>query len=304
MQQKKKSQDSVTVVTVTYNAGELLEETILSVIHQDYENIEYIVIDGNSTDGTVDIIKKYEDQIDYWVSEPDEGIYFAMNKAIEKATGEWIIFMNAGDTFFDMVTVEYVMEHKNNDAELLYGDFQSKETLSVRKADKVSTCHFFMPFSHQSLFVKTSIMKMEPYNTSYHLASDHDFIVRMYHNKRVFQHIDRTISVFAAGGFAHSNTLLMYVESIKILLENKVPINDIEKSWWYLELQKSLSTDKTQQIDLISKQNKQLYGLYEAIAPIRKYSFFKNPFKKYKAYKQMLNVYRGLSQQLKKTKQL
>ncbi len=84
-------------MTVTYNAEELLEETILSVINQSYKNIEYIIIDGASTDGTIDIIKKYEEKIDYWMSEPDEGIYFAMNKAIEKATGKWINFMNAGD---------------------------------------------------------------------------------------------------------------------------------------------------------------------------------------------------------------
>ena len=304
MQDDERNQDLVTVVTVTYNAEDLLEETILSVINQNHQNIEYIIIDGASTDGTIDIIKKYEDKISYWISEPDEGIYYAMNKAIEKATGEWIIFMNAGDTFFDLTTIAYVMEHKNIQAELLYGDFQSKETLSIQKADKVSACHFYMPFSHQSLFVKTTIMKKEPYNTCYHLAADHDFIVRMYHNKKIFHYIDRTVSIFAAGGFAQSNTLLMYVESIKILLENKVTISDIERSWWYLELQKSLSADKTQQIDLISEQNKQLHKLYEASTHITKYSVLKNPFKKYKAYKQMLNVYRGLSQQLKKTNQI
>jgi len=80
--------DLVTIVTVTYNAEALLEETILSIINQNYNNIEYIIIDGASTDGTVNIIKKYQEKIDYWSSDPDDGIYFAMNKGIKRASGE------------------------------------------------------------------------------------------------------------------------------------------------------------------------------------------------------------------------
>ena len=89
---KNKMNDKVTIVTITYNAEAVLEETILSIINQSYDNIEYIIIDGGSTDGTVDIIKKYSDKISYWISEPDDGIYFAMNKAIEQASGQWINF--------------------------------------------------------------------------------------------------------------------------------------------------------------------------------------------------------------------
>jgi len=90
----------ISVVTVVYNGEKHLEQTIKSVLDQGYDNIEYIIIDGGSTDGTLEIIKKYEDAIDYWVSESDGGIYDAMNKAISLATGEWINFMNSGDDFF------------------------------------------------------------------------------------------------------------------------------------------------------------------------------------------------------------
>ena len=98
-------QPLITVVTVVYNDVKHIEDTILSVVNQTYPNIEYIIIDGGSTDGTVDIIKKYADHIAYWVSEPDKGIYDAMNKGLKKATGEWVNFMNSGDCFAQSKTL-------------------------------------------------------------------------------------------------------------------------------------------------------------------------------------------------------
>ena len=100
----------VTIVTVTYNAEEYLEQTIKSVIKQDYPNIEYIIIDGASSDRTVEIIKEYQKYISYWTSEPDSGIYDAMNKGIDIATGEWINFMNAGDSFVEKNTISKVVK--------------------------------------------------------------------------------------------------------------------------------------------------------------------------------------------------
>ena len=87
----------ISVVTVSYNAVSTIEQTILSVINQTYPHIEYIIIDGGSTDGTVDVIKKYADKITYWVSEPDKGIYDAMNKGLRRVRGDWCVFMNSGD---------------------------------------------------------------------------------------------------------------------------------------------------------------------------------------------------------------
>lgn len=113
----------ITVVTVVYNGVEDLEKTIQSVLNQTYPNIEYIIIDGGSTDGTIDIIKKYQGRLAYWVSEPDEGIYYAMNKGIQKATGEWIHFRNCGDYFFDIDAVEKMFSNPvANEVMLLHGD--------------------------------------------------------------------------------------------------------------------------------------------------------------------------------------
>ena len=91
----------ISVITVCYNVASSIEKTMLSVLNQTYKNLEYIIIDGNSTDGTVDIIKRYAERLTFWISEPDNGIYDAMNKGIVKATGEFLIFMNAGDQFLN-----------------------------------------------------------------------------------------------------------------------------------------------------------------------------------------------------------
>ena len=100
----------VSIVTVTYNCADIVEKTICNVLKQTYPNIEYIVIDGNSTDGTREIVERYADRLAYHVSEPDKGIFDAMNKGIIAATGEWILFMNAGDFFFKPTTVADVFD--------------------------------------------------------------------------------------------------------------------------------------------------------------------------------------------------
>ncbi len=118
------NQPKVSIVTVVYNDAKGLEKTIKSVINQTYKNVEFIIIDGGSTDGTVEIIKKYEDYIDYWVSEEDKGIYDAMNKGIKAATGTWINFMNAGDVFVDCEVLSSIDFLAYQNLYLIYGKKQ------------------------------------------------------------------------------------------------------------------------------------------------------------------------------------
>ena len=106
----KKQYPLISVITVSYNAVSTIEDTILSVINQTYTNIEYIIIDGGSADGTVGIIEKYVDRISYWVSEPDKGIYDAMNKGLKVANGDWAIFMGSDDVFFNNKVIMLVIE--------------------------------------------------------------------------------------------------------------------------------------------------------------------------------------------------
>ena len=110
----------ISVVTVVFNGVDMLEQTIRSIVSQTYPNVEFIVIDGGSTDGTIDLIKKYEHKISYWTSEKDGGIYDAMNKGTAVATGEWIGFMNAGDSYFDETVLAKIFSQPI-DADIVYG---------------------------------------------------------------------------------------------------------------------------------------------------------------------------------------
>ena len=114
----------VTIITVSYNVVDTIESTIQSVVNQRYNNIEYIIIDGGSNDGTVDIIKKYEDHITYWISEPDGGIYYGMNKGIIKSNGDWLCFMNAGDRFASNDVLEHIFDSNIvfDNIDVIFGD--------------------------------------------------------------------------------------------------------------------------------------------------------------------------------------
>ena len=125
----KETDTLISIVTVSYNAVLTIEQTILSVINQTYPNVEYIIIDGGSTDGTVDIIKKYANKIAYWVSEPDKGIYDAMNKGGLKATGDFIQFLNAGDWFENEHVIEKIFKDWYKRVDVIYGD------MIIRRSD-------------------------------------------------------------------------------------------------------------------------------------------------------------------------
>ena len=159
----------ITIITVVYNAATILEKTIRSVINQSYQNIEYIIIDGNSQDGTLDVIKQYEEKIDYWQSEPDKGIYDAMNKAIELSTGQWISFMNAGDLFYDNETIKsvFVSEKMYSGYNIIYGNtiLQWDGFTEIKNPGRDSE----MPFCHQSCFTKLSLLKKYKFDLKYRI---------------------------------------------------------------------------------------------------------------------------------------
>jgi len=194
----------ITIVTVVYNGEQFLEETILSVINQTYDNIEYIIIDGGSTDSTLDIIRKYEHAIDYWASEKDSGIYDAMNKGIDLATGEWINFMNGGDCFFtEMVLNEVFFNDYFEDTDILYGNHQVQYS-SGRKRDvqagDIKNLWKGSQFCHQACFTRANYHKLFKFNLCTKIVADFEFFYDAWKNQASFKAIPLTVASFEAGG--------------------------------------------------------------------------------------------------------
>lgn len=179
------SQPIFSIITVTYNAETTIEVTLRSVQQQTYRNIEHLIIDGGSEDNTLYIIKENKDNTTRVISEPDQGLYDAMNKGIHFATGTYLCFLNAGDTFHANDTLEK-MAQKAQDADILYGETaivdSDRHFLHMRrhKAPEVLTWKSFqqgMLVCHQAFFVKRTLV--EPYNLEYKYSSDFDWCIRM-----------------------------------------------------------------------------------------------------------------------------
>lgn len=223
-----------TIVTVTYNAGELLQKTIKSITSQSLKDFEYIIIDGNSSDSTIDIIKSHAGSITSWISESDSGIYDAMNKGIRRASGQWINFMNAGDTFTDSHVLEKVARSASVEADVLYGDryYLKNDKKTFQKAKDISTIFERMPFGHQSTFVKSSVLKKHEFNQTYKFAADYNLLMTLFTKKYQFQKLDIAICDFLAGGQSESG-LRPYLESINILLGHTKDQETIAKNAYF-----------------------------------------------------------------------
>ena len=213
----------LSIITVCYNSEKTIERTIKSVITQDYTDYEYIIVDGGSTDGTIDIIRKYSPYITRWISEPDEGIYDAMNKGIQLSSGELIAFINSDDWYVEGAFKAVANCYSDNgEYDLIYGDvFQiengEKQEVSYKKSDlKQLYVRFFI--IHQAIFVKNSLMKAYLFDTEYDVAADYDFVLKLYKSGRVFYHLDRPIVYFSPGGYSNANSAKLASEYKKISL--------------------------------------------------------------------------------------
>ena len=209
----KKSYDNkllISIVTVVYNGEKHLEQTINSVLEQGYENVEYIIIDGGSTDGTLDIIKKYEDQIDYWVSEPDNGIYNAMNKGTSLCCGDYVAFLNAddwhnGDTvetivnaLYECPTIDYIFGnvamYKNDISECVFN-----ENLQNYKN--------YMPFGHPSLYLKRSVLLNIKFDEKYKVIADYNLVLTLINENYSYVYIDKILANYRIGGISSTSNL-------------------------------------------------------------------------------------------------
>lgn len=205
----------ISIITVSYNAKESITNTILSVISQDYKQFEYIIIDGGSTDGTLDTIELYLPYFSYFISEPDKGIYDAMNKGVAVAKGEWVIFMNAGDCFVDNEVLSTIfLSNVNKKADIIYGNTIAKYPWGkcLIKGNFFSKHDINLPFCHQSTFVRTSLMRSIPFDLSYRIAADYNFFYTLYKLGKSFKYIDISIALYDAIGFSTNKVLETYME--------------------------------------------------------------------------------------------
>lgn len=196
----------LSIITATYNAVDTIESTILSVINQDYPNIEYIIIDGGSTDGTVDIIKKYNNKIAYWVSEPDNGLYDAMNKGILQATGEWVTMRNCGDFFAEKKSLSKLFsEPVPNDVDFVCANAYRVGELGyyITKPRPIESVLKKMPIVHPATFVRTNWHKKNLFDIRFRVAADYNLVYNSYKKGCKFEYRDLAIVVFPEGGYSN-----------------------------------------------------------------------------------------------------
>jgi glycosyltransferase involved in cell wall biosynthesis len=172
----------ISVITVVYNRAHEIEDTIKSTLGQQCTDCEYIIVDGGSKDGTVEIIKRYAEKINQWVSEPDKGIYDAMNKAIRMASGNWIIFMNGGDLFYNKQVLNKVLPTLKDatdylivygDAEVVAGENRHIQYQRDRHLDLTKS------IIHQAMFIRADYLRDNPYDKTYRVMADYDNLLKV-----------------------------------------------------------------------------------------------------------------------------
>lgn len=213
----------ITIITAVYNAAQLIEETILSVLKQSYNNVEYIIIDGGSTDGTLDILRKYEHAIDYWISEPDRGIYDAWNKGVCLARGEWIAFLGAGDLLMKEALQSYtdlissyrhcIPEFVSSRVNLISG---TRVLRSIGQKWKWNVFRKWMNVAHVgSLHSRSLFERYGLYDTSYRICADYEFLLRPGASLRS-AYMDSITAYMRVGGTSNSLQALWEAERAKV----------------------------------------------------------------------------------------
>lgn len=217
----------VSVITACFNSEQYIEETILSVLGQTYPNIEYIIIDGGSKDSTLEIIKKYGDRVSKLISEPDEGVYDAMNKGITNSTGEIIYFLNSGDHLHDENTIEKVVNgFSDTSIVAVYGNVQmigeQGQKKHTRGCKVTHNSLLYRRICHQALFVKKRLFEeIGFFSTKYRLSADHEFIVKAIKKyPDGFLYLDETLAEYMDGGMSCKMMTMTKLEDLNIISSN------------------------------------------------------------------------------------
>jgi glycosyltransferase involved in cell wall biosynthesis len=216
----------VSIITVNYNNLDGMKKTYQSIVEQTYNDWEWIVIDGGSGQNDTDFIRQHEEQISYWCSEPDKGPYNGMNKGIVKACGQYFVFMNSGDTFYDAEVLHHVYSQPRQ-GDVLYGDWAEitvKDETTIKEAPKVFSLHalYYDNICHQAMFVKGNILKDSPYDESYTLFADWAKWLELTLAKHTFEYVPYVICRYQLGGISNTRMDLVQKE-VKRLRTEEVP---------------------------------------------------------------------------------
>ena len=215
---------NVSIVTVNFNNLEGFKRTHKSILSQSYTNWEWIVIDGGSTQGDREYIEQHSSEMSYWCSEADKGPYNAMNKGIAVAKGQYIIFLNSGDVFYDSEVLAHVFG-KPHSTDVIYGDWiqwHDKEKKVLMNAPKKLSLRFIFSdnICHQAMFIKSDCLKQSPYDESFTLYADWAKWITFAINGKTFEYVPYTICLFQMGGM--SNTRLELIEKEHQRLQDEV----------------------------------------------------------------------------------
>lgn len=219
----------ISIVTVVYNRPDDLERTILSCISQKYDNKEYIIIDGGSSKETIDVIKKHDKSISLWVSEPDKGIFNAMNKSLQYISGDYVIFMNAGDVFCSEETLEKVFGYINYKENIIYGDsilhnnfgylYRKNAPIYEMEATQRDYIYKGQGICHQAIFTRAEILKEIKFNERYKLGADYDTTAQIIKiDPQSYYNLRMPICVFddVSGGASHRQLRAVINERIEM----------------------------------------------------------------------------------------
>jgi len=215
----------ISIVTVTLNADKALEETARSVVCQTYKNIEFIIIDGGSSDNTLDVIKKYDNSIQHWVSEPDQGIYDAMNKGLDAATGDYVQFLNAGDYFVSSHSLESIIRAAQKHHDVIYGDIMlidnNGESRRHHKAREFTLVQLKMRGTgvvcHQSMLVRKSAAPR--YDAAYKYKGELNWYFDIWSRNRELKwfHFETPLVCYFLNGVGYQNFISNRLEWYRLL---------------------------------------------------------------------------------------
>jgi len=225
----------ISIITINFNNRNGLLKTIETVIAQTFKEVEYIIIDGGSTDGSVDVIQQYQDKINYWISEKDDGVYDAMNKGIQKATGKYLYFLNSGDCLASEDVLEKVNARmKEDDYDFIYGNalIDNKE---IKYNSSLSLYYLlYVGICHQCQFIKKDLFDLAGlYNTDYKVTADSSHLILCFVRYNInYSYIDTTIASIEPEGLS-MKSINSNREERKLFLKMELPILQTD----YLQLQ-------------------------------------------------------------------